>query len=154
MQETWIWCLHWEDPLEEKMATHSTYLSWDIPRIEEPGELQSMELQRGGHNWETKQQIKGHNSGAARWNRCIGQGMGKAFRPFPRTSPFSDFHVFANKEALWILFFWGLREASLQRCDWLNHQPMGLNSIASTPPVPGGGTVLGVVNFWSPGWFP
>ena len=44
--------------------------------------------------------IKEHYLGTARWNRCIGQGMGKAFMPFPRTSLFSDFHVFANKEAL------------------------------------------------------
>ena len=102
------------------MATHSSILAWKIPWTEEPDRLQSMELQRGGHNWETKQQIKGHNSGAARWNRCIGQGMGKAFMPFPRTSLFSDFHVFANKEALWILFFWVFVEASLQRHNWLN----------------------------------
>ena len=114
------WSLGWKYPLDKEMATHSSILAWKIPWTEEPDRLQSMELQRGGHNWETKQQIKGHNSGAARWNRCIGQGMGKAFRPFPRTSPFSDFHVFANKEALWILFFWVFVEASLQRHNWLN----------------------------------
>ena len=33
----------------EEMATHSTILAWRIPRTEEPGGLQSMELQRG-HN--------------------------------------------------------------------------------------------------------
>ena len=27
----------WEDPLKEKMATHSSILSWEIPRTEEPG---------------------------------------------------------------------------------------------------------------------
>ena len=35
-----------EDPLEEKMATYSTILSWKIPWIEEPGGLQSMGLHR------------------------------------------------------------------------------------------------------------
>ena len=38
-----------EDPLEEGMATHSSVLAWKIPRIEEPGGLQFMELQRIGH---------------------------------------------------------------------------------------------------------
>ena len=31
MQETWIWTLGWEDPLEEGRATHSSILSWRIP---------------------------------------------------------------------------------------------------------------------------
>ena len=39
-----------EDPLEEGMATHSRILAWTIPWTEEPGELQSMGLQRIGHN--------------------------------------------------------------------------------------------------------
>ena len=33
-----------EDPLVEKVATHSSILAWRIPRIEEPGRLQSIEL--------------------------------------------------------------------------------------------------------------
>ena len=32
------------------MATHSSFLVWEIPRTEEPGKLQSMGLQRVGHN--------------------------------------------------------------------------------------------------------
>ena len=38
--------LGWENPLEEEMATHSNVLDWKIPWTEEPGGLQSMELQR------------------------------------------------------------------------------------------------------------
>ena len=38
-----------EDPLEEGMATQSSILVWRIPWIEEPGGLQSIELQRVGH---------------------------------------------------------------------------------------------------------
>ena len=30
MQETWVWSLGWEDPLEEGMATHSSFLAWRI----------------------------------------------------------------------------------------------------------------------------
>ena len=31
MQETWVWSLGWEDPLEEGMTTHSSTLAWRIP---------------------------------------------------------------------------------------------------------------------------
>ena len=47
----WVGSLGWEDPLEEDMATHSSSLTWRIPWTEEPGRLQSMGLQRVGHNW-------------------------------------------------------------------------------------------------------
>jgi len=39
-----------EDPLEEGMATHSSILAWKIPWTEEPGRLQSIGLERVGHN--------------------------------------------------------------------------------------------------------
>ena len=45
MQEMGVWFLDWEDPLEKGMATHSSILVWIIPWTEEPGRLQSMELQ-------------------------------------------------------------------------------------------------------------
>ena len=54
MQGTWVRSLGWEDPLEEGMPTHSSILAWRIPRTWEPGRLQSMGLQRVGHNWVTK----------------------------------------------------------------------------------------------------
>ena len=41
MQETEVWSLGWEDPLEKGIATHSIILAWRIPWTEEPGELQS-----------------------------------------------------------------------------------------------------------------
>ena len=53
MWETWVWSLGWEDSLEKEMATHSSILAWRIPWTEEPGGLQSMGLQRVGHNWVT-----------------------------------------------------------------------------------------------------
>ena len=31
MQETWVRSLGWENPLEEGMATHSSFLAWRIP---------------------------------------------------------------------------------------------------------------------------
>ena len=48
MQETWVRSLGWE----EGMATHSSILAWKIPRTEEPGELQSIGLQRVRHDLE------------------------------------------------------------------------------------------------------
>ena len=41
MQETLVWSLGWEDPLEKEMAIHSSILAWRIPWTEEPGGLQS-----------------------------------------------------------------------------------------------------------------
>ena len=53
MQETRVLSLGREVPLEKGMATHSSILAWKIPWTEEPGELQSMTLQRVGYNWVT-----------------------------------------------------------------------------------------------------
>ena len=41
MQETLVQSLSCEDPLEEEMATHSSFLAWEIPWTEEHGGLQS-----------------------------------------------------------------------------------------------------------------
>ena len=46
MQEKQVGPLGGEDPLEKVMATHSSILAWEIPWTEEPGGLQSMELQK------------------------------------------------------------------------------------------------------------
>ena len=50
MQETVVWSLGQEDALEEKIATHSSVLAWEIPWTEEPCGLQSMGLQRVKHD--------------------------------------------------------------------------------------------------------
>ena len=50
MQETQVQSLGQEDPLEKGTATHSSILAWEIPRTEEPGGVQSIELQRAGHD--------------------------------------------------------------------------------------------------------
>ena len=48
MQETWVWSLGWEDPLEKGKATHSSILPWRIPWT-----VQSMGLQRVRQDWAT-----------------------------------------------------------------------------------------------------
>ena len=50
MQETQVRSLGQEDPLEKRMATHSSILAWRIPWTEEPGGVQSIGLRRVGHD--------------------------------------------------------------------------------------------------------
>ena len=50
MQETLVQSLGQDDPLEKEMATHSSILAWRIPWTEAPDGLQSMGLQRAGHD--------------------------------------------------------------------------------------------------------
>ena len=50
IQETQVRFLGREDTLEKEMATHSSTLAWKIAWTEEPGGLQSMGLQRVGHD--------------------------------------------------------------------------------------------------------
>ena len=50
MWETQVQSLGWEDPLEKERTTHSSISAWEIPWTEEPRRLQSMGLQRVGHD--------------------------------------------------------------------------------------------------------
>ena len=51
LQETRVRSLGWEDPLEKRMAIHSSIRDWRIPSTEKPGGLQFMGSQRVGHDW-------------------------------------------------------------------------------------------------------
>ena len=59
MQETRVWSLGQEDPLEKEMATHSSTLAWKIPWTEEPSRLQSVGSQRVRHDWATSLSLYG-----------------------------------------------------------------------------------------------
>ena len=48
VQDTWIQSLDQEDPLEKRMATHSSILAWRIPWTEEPGAPQSKGSKESG----------------------------------------------------------------------------------------------------------
>ena len=50
VQETWVQSLVGEEILENRMATHSSILAWEMLWTEEPGGLQPMGLQRVGHD--------------------------------------------------------------------------------------------------------
>ena len=60
MQEMWVWSLSWGDPLKKERATHSGILAWEIPWTEEPGGLQSTELQKVGHDLVTEHDAWAH----------------------------------------------------------------------------------------------
>ena len=49
-QEIQVLSLGWEDPLKEGMVIHSSILAWRIPWTEDPDRLQSIALQRDGHD--------------------------------------------------------------------------------------------------------
>ena len=51
IQETLVWLLGQEDPLEGSMATHSDILAWRTPQTEEYDGLQSIESQRIEPDW-------------------------------------------------------------------------------------------------------
>ena len=53
VQETWVWSLDWEDPLEKGMTTHSSILAWSIPWTEEPGRVPFTGSQRVRNDWAT-----------------------------------------------------------------------------------------------------
>ena len=50
VQETWIWSMGWEDPLEKKMETQASILAWRIPWTEEPGRVTKSQTVVG-HDW-------------------------------------------------------------------------------------------------------
>ena len=56
LQETWVWSLGQEEPLEEEMATHSSILAWEISWREEPAGYSPL-VAKSGNNLVTKQQI-------------------------------------------------------------------------------------------------
>ena len=56
MWVTQVWSLGREDPLEKKVANHSSVLAWRIPWMEEPGGLQCMESRKSQTHFGTKQQ--------------------------------------------------------------------------------------------------
>ena len=58
MQETWVWSLCWEDPLEKETKVHPSNLAWETPWTEGPGGLQNMGFWRVGHNLVNKHQEK------------------------------------------------------------------------------------------------
>ena len=62
-QETPVWSLGQEDPLEEEMAPPSSILACEIPGMEEPDGLQPMRSRKIGHDWVTEPQQQHASAG-------------------------------------------------------------------------------------------
>ena len=58
MQETWVRSLGWEERWRRAWQPTPVFLPAESPWTEEPGGLQTMGLQRVGHDWATKHSIK------------------------------------------------------------------------------------------------
>ena len=78
MQETQVWSLGWEDPLEKETATRSSFLAWEIPWREGPGGLQSMGHKRVRHNLVTKTTTTSCNHNKMTQIKCGGVCGGRA----------------------------------------------------------------------------
>ena len=106
VQETRFQSLGWEDPLEKEVATRSSILAWKIPWTEKPGGLQSMGLQRVGHDLATKEQQQ----------TTIYEHLLCALHQL--------FYLIHNRAMrnLWILIFiFGLFFLSFSLCSWAKH---------------------------------
>ena len=84
MQETWVWYLDREDPLEESMATQSSILAWRIPMDRGAWQaIQSLGSQRVGHNWATKPST---GQAGDPWHLChSGRARGARRREAPKS---------------------------------------------------------------------
>ena len=116
IQEIWIWSLSQEDPL--KKGIHSSILAWRIPWTEGSGGLQSMELQRVGHD---KQLTHTHTN--THIHTCI-----LCYLPVPGMISFLSFRLcrmcnlssptrdrtHAPTLAVWSLNHWTTREVPLE----------------------------------------
>ena len=69
VQETGVWSLGWEDPLEKSIVTHSNILARRILWTEETGKLQSRGLQRIGYDWATKHTAHKNGYQEVKWER-------------------------------------------------------------------------------------
>lgn len=106
-------------PTDYKSVSHDPLLSWVQLIFWSSSRTQETSLD----HWFS---IKGCNSETARWERCIGPGMGNgpgASTPSPGAPLSPYFHVLTKLEALWTICFW----ASLHSYSWLNHWPVGMD---------------------------
>ena len=115
MQEMWVQCLGWKDPLEEGMATYSRILAGRIPWTEESGGLQSMGSQRVGHDWVTEH-THTHTYACAGGPECSFQrnisfffAVNLSFSPLPlNTLPLVSWILFLSSifHSLCMALFW------------------------------------------------
>ena len=108
MQEMQVWFLGWEGPLEKEMATYSSILAWKIPWKEEPGGLQSMELQRVRHNLSTEHALLAGQTERAMESVQFSSVVSNSLRPHewqharpPCPSPTPRIHSNSHPSSRW-----------------------------------------------------
>ena len=99
---------------EKAMAPHSSTLAWKIPRMEEPGELQSMAPWRVGHDWATHFHFS---------LSCIGEGNGNPLQCSCLENP-------RDGEAWWAAVY-GVAQSRA----WLKRLSSSSSSILSWPKI-------------------
>ena len=67
----WLQSLDQEDPLEKDMTALSSIFAWGISWTKEPRGLQSMGMQRVGHNLATEQQQKTKGKMVSRFLKSV-----------------------------------------------------------------------------------
>ena len=82
MQETRVQSLDLGDTLEKELTTHSSILAWRMPWAKEPGRLQSMGLQKVGHDWAADSYYFSLKEYVVQWLRLLcSQCRGHRFDP-------------------------------------------------------------------------
>ena len=131
MQETWVWSLGQEDPLEKEMATQSSILAWRIPWTEEPGGLRSMgstehaciSSQQGSHFMLRSRRQKGGWKG---WSGGRGISLSWAWSLSVERWKSLEFHC----RTMWIhLHYWTvhlkmLNMVKFMLCDFYHNKKM------------------------------
>ena len=93
-QETGVWFLGGEDPLEEGMATHSSILAWRIPWIEELGGLQSVGSQSVGRGWSDWERTHTNNC----LKQLLNHKLYKCVSYLGKEANFLDFKIFSQNK--------------------------------------------------------
>ena len=94
VQETWVRSLGWEDPLEKKMATHSSIIAWKISWTEKPGGLQSMGSQRVRHHWVTNTYLLSQ----IEWSKSEGEKQILHINTYMEPRKMVQMNLFAGQE--------------------------------------------------------
>ena len=117
MQETWIWSLGWEDPLEKGMTTHSSILAWEIPWKEQPGWLQSIGLQRVGHYWATKHTHTHTHTFIGKEKKKLNWGLTSCFSIKPETTHSRQTLIISKCGTIWA----SVCVHECNSCQWFLH---------------------------------
>ena len=106
------------------MATHSSVLAWKIPWTEEPGRLQSMRLQRVGHDWGHTQTHTHAHTHTHRDTKTFFLDRGLSSYPETKAAPTAAlFLQFCNQTQIWIGSFFGHRPTHVVISPYTAHPP-------------------------------